>query len=172
MYLSLSPQFATKHTTTHVNKQPTPSCVCDRFQNCSEFLEKNLRANNCLNVIELASKYHLVDLAKQTMAFINKNFKHILFNNGAHDSVGGQLTDGFSVNFSEIAKNSNYNIINCNDYNDESYIKESVKKLLNTDGPVFLELRCDKGARSDLGRPPSSLENKKLFLEHLKNINC
>lgn len=102
----------------------------------------------------------------------NKNFKHILFNNGAHDSVGGQLTDGFSVNFSEIAKNSNYNIINCNDYNDESYIKESVKKLLNTDGPVFLELRCDKGARSDLGRPPSSLENKKLFLEHLKNINC
>ena len=45
---------------------------------CSEFLEKNLRANNCLNVIELASKYHLVDLTKQTMAFINKNFKHII----------------------------------------------------------------------------------------------
>ena len=45
---------------------------------CSEFLERNLRANNCLNVIELSTKYHLVDLSKQTMAFINKNFKHII----------------------------------------------------------------------------------------------
>jgi phosphonopyruvate decarboxylase len=96
-----------------------------------------------------------------------KNFKHILFNNGAHDSVGGQLTVGFDVNFSEIAKSCGYNIIICTDYNNENCVKESVKKLLETDGPVFLEVRCDKGARSDLGRPPSSLENKELFIKHL-----
>ena len=45
---------------------------------CSEFLERNLRVNNCLNVIELCTKYHLIDLSKQTMAYINKNFKHII----------------------------------------------------------------------------------------------
>ena len=28
------------------------------------------------------------------------NFKHIIFNNGVHDSVGGQLTDASNDNFS------------------------------------------------------------------------
>ena len=45
---------------------------------CSEFLEKNLKASNCLNVIELAEKYHLVDLSKQTLAYIHKHFEHII----------------------------------------------------------------------------------------------
>ena len=43
-----------------------------------EYLEKMLRANNCLKIIELSAKYHLSDLSKQTMAFINKNFKYIV----------------------------------------------------------------------------------------------
>ena len=43
-----------------------------------EYLEKMLRANNCLKIIELSTKYHLSDLSKQTMAFINKNFKYIV----------------------------------------------------------------------------------------------
>lgn len=96
-----------------------------------------------------------------------KNFKHILFNNGAHDSVGGQLTVGFNVNFSEIARNCGYKIVECIDYNDEESIKNCVNILLKTDGPIFLEVRCDKGARSDLGRPPSSLKNKELFIRHI-----
>ena len=45
---------------------------------CSEFLEKNLKASNCLNVIELAEKCHLVDLSKQTLAYIDKHFERII----------------------------------------------------------------------------------------------
>ena len=45
---------------------------------CSEFLERYLRLNNCLKVSELSTRYHLVDLSKQTMSFILKNFKQIL----------------------------------------------------------------------------------------------
>jgi len=33
-----------------------------------------------------------------------KNYKHILFNNGAHDSVGGQPTIGYKIDFRGIAK--------------------------------------------------------------------
>ena len=45
---------------------------------CSEFLERYLRLNNCLKVSELSTRYHLVDLSKQTLSFILKNFKQIL----------------------------------------------------------------------------------------------
>ena len=45
---------------------------------CSEFLERYLRLNNCLKVAELSTRYHLVDLSKQAMSFMTKNFKQIL----------------------------------------------------------------------------------------------
>ena len=44
----------------------------------AEYLEKMLRANNCLKIIEQSTKYHLSDLSKHTMTFINKNFKYIV----------------------------------------------------------------------------------------------
>ena len=37
-----------------------------------------------------------------------KNFKHIILNNGSHESVGGQPTVGKKINFSKIAKNCGY----------------------------------------------------------------
>lgn len=95
------------------------------------------------------------------------NFKHIIINNGAHDSVGGQETEGFNINMNLIAKGCGYNVINCDDYNDEKHIKLSVTKLLEETGPVFLELRCCKGSRNDLGRPPPAIENKKIFMEYI-----
>ena len=33
-----------------------------------------------------------------------KNFYHIIFNNGAHESVGGQPTVGLDVDFKKVAK--------------------------------------------------------------------
>ncbi len=45
---------------------------------CSEYLERNLKASNCLTVIELSEKYHLVDLSKQTKAYILKHLEHII----------------------------------------------------------------------------------------------
>ena len=39
--------------------------------------------------------------------------------------------------------------------------------LEKEEGPVFLELRCCKGARKDLGRPKTKpYENKKFFQQH------
>lgn len=44
---------------------------------CAEFLEKNLKVSNCVNAIELAEKYHLIDFSKQTLVYINKHFEAI-----------------------------------------------------------------------------------------------
>ena len=102
--------------------------------------------------------------------FAGKNFKHILLNNGAHDSVGGQKTVGYDISFNDLAKSQGYKVIKCYNYNNEYEIKEAIEKLNKTDGPVFLELRCCKGARKDLGRPKTNpFENKKFFQDHLNN---
>lgn len=37
-----------------------------------------------------------------------KNFKHIVINNGAHDSVGAQPTPGFDMDVCGVAKASGY----------------------------------------------------------------
>ena len=97
------------------------------------------------------------------------NFKHIIFKNGAHDSVGGQKTEGFNINFENIAVGCNYNIIKCNDYNKEDEIVKSIGELLSNDGPTLLELRCKKGARSDLGRPENFLKIKETFYKEWAN---
>ena len=45
---------------------------------CAEFLEKNIKVSNCLNAIELAEKYHLIDFSKQTLVYIIKHFDAII----------------------------------------------------------------------------------------------
>jgi len=94
------------------------------------------------------------------------NFKHILFNNGAHDSVGGQPTIGFKVNFSKIAKAFNYKFAVKASTSEE--LKYNFQILNSITGPAFMEICINKGARKDLGRPTTSpLENKIAFMENL-----
>lgn len=95
-----------------------------------------------------------------------KNFKHIVFNNGCHDSVGGQPTCGFSVSITGIAKACGYTLALQAQTGRE--INEKMGIIRSADGPVMLEIRVKKGARSDLGRPKSSPEqNKTRFMEFL-----
>ena len=102
--------------------------------------------------------------------FAGSNFKHILLNNGAHDSVGGQQTVGYDISFYDLALSQGYKVIKCKDFNCPIEISNSLELLEKEKGPVFLELRCCKGARKDLGRPKTKpYENKKFFQEHLLN---
>lgn len=99
-----------------------------------------------------------------------KNFKHIVFNNGAHDSVGGQPTAGFHVDFCKIAEGCKYSTILRAETREQLVAQLDILK--NSQGPTLLEVVVKKGARKDLGRPTSTpKENKKAFMKFLQNDN-
>ena len=56
-------------------------CINKLKSYCAEFLEKNLKVSNCIKLIELAEKYHLVDFSKQTLAYFNKHLEAIVQHN-------------------------------------------------------------------------------------------
>ena len=97
-----------------------------------------------------------------------KNYKHIVINNGAHDSVGGQPTVGLNVNFNDIFKASGYKWVNSVDNEQDLIIK--LKELRNIDGPACLEIKVNCGARTNLGRPKTTpIENKIEFMNFLQD---
>lgn len=95
-----------------------------------------------------------------------KNYRHILINNGAHDSVGGQETVGFKMDMLAIAKACGYNeAYSCSSKAELISLEEKIK---NMEGPVFIEIKVKKGSRKDLGRPTKTpIENKDAFMKFL-----
>lgn len=94
------------------------------------------------------------------------NLNHIVFNNGCHDSVGGQATAGFSVSITGIAKECGYKTVLQAKTVEE--INDKMKALKSSEGPSLLEIIVKKGSRKDLGRPAISPEkNKENFMEFL-----
>jgi phosphonopyruvate decarboxylase len=95
-----------------------------------------------------------------------KNFRHILINNGAHDSVGGQETVGLKIDTLAIAKACGYK--ECYSCSSKAELVNLSEKITNVEGPVLLEIKVKKGARKDLGRPTTTpIENKEAFMEFL-----
>jgi len=91
------------------------------------------------------------------------NFKHIVFNNSAHDSVGGQPTVGGQINIKSIALDVGYKWAKMVSTRDE--ITSSLDEMLKIDEPALLEIQVTKGFRKDLGRPTTTpIENKEVFM--------
>jgi phosphonopyruvate decarboxylase len=96
------------------------------------------------------------------------NFKHIILNNGVHDSVGGMATAGLHVSFTEIVKACGYTEAWRVERHED--LSAKVAQLRSAPGPAMLEIMVQKGARSDLGRPKTSpIENKEAFIEFLRH---
>ena len=98
----------------------------------------------------------------------SNNYKHILINNGCHESVGGQATVGFTIDFQKIAEASGYKqtwIVT--DMDELPGVWDSFQKA---DGPVMLEVRTTEASRADLGRPTTTpVQNKEAFMKNLGN---
>ena len=97
-----------------------------------------------------------------------KNFTHIVFNNGVHDSVGGQPTIAQKIDLCMIAKACGY------DSQHQACSPDELVSILQaqqkTKGTKFIEVLVDAGHRIDLGRPKSTpLENKHELLKWLRN---
>jgi phosphonopyruvate decarboxylase len=111
---------------------------------------------------------HMGSLAINGLSKDLYNFKHIVINNGAHDSVGGQPTLGFHIDMITIAKACGYTYATSVESIDS--ISQSLEDLANHKGRGFLEIKVNKGARENLGRPTTTpLENKIAFTNFLKN---
>ncbi len=94
------------------------------------------------------------------------NFKHVILNNGVHDSVGGMATAGLRVSFTEIVKACGYTEAWRVERRED--LAGKVGQLRAATGPAMLEIMVQKGARADLGRPKTSpIENKTAFTEFL-----
>jgi phosphonopyruvate decarboxylase len=96
------------------------------------------------------------------------NYIHVVFNNGAHDSVGGQPTVGLSIDLPEIALSVGYKAaFSVSTMDDLLGVLSEVKDM---EGPVLLQICVHKGNRKDLGRPTTTpIENKEALMEFLKN---
>ena len=112
------------------------------------------------------------------------NLTHIVFNNAAHDSVGGQPTVGDDIDLPRIAESCGYNMLQ--PLVSQFDVKELNKELMadavrfslslvnkgETSGfstrPNFMEIKVSKGARKDLGRPKEPPQaNKALYMKTL-----
>ena len=95
-----------------------------------------------------------------------KNVVHIVINNGAHETVGGQPTVMANVNIVKVAKGLGYkNAVSVDNFNklDKALIKAKTKNELS-----FIEVKCAIGARENLGRPTTTAkQNKEAFMDTL-----
>jgi len=92
------------------------------------------------------------------------NFKHIVINNFAHDSVGGQSTAADILDIPALALAQGYKA--AFSARTEEEIKAGIEKIKKVAGPALLEIQCNKGARENLGRPTRTpLENKQDFMK-------
>ncbi len=97
-----------------------------------------------------------------------KNYIHICINNGMHQSVGIQPTNGFNINLKKIAEGCNYKftktISNINEFN------KVFSNIDNIEGPSFIEIRVSNKTYYDyeLPRPKiSPIERKNKFMKYI-----
>lgn len=96
-----------------------------------------------------------------------KNYIHIVFNNGAHDSVGGQPTVGLQIDLCAIAKAAGYKDAIVVENTEE--LEEAIKGFQQMEGPLLIEARVRKGNRKDLGRPTTTpIQNKEALMKFFK----
>ena len=120
-----------------------------------------------------------------------ENLTHIVFNNAAHDSVGGQPTVGGDIDFERVAEELGYNVLQSpqdqyvnRDGIGVDEVAAGMSWLVTTEEqskqckpdyydelpkkPNFILFKVAKGARKDLGRPKEPPQvNKALYMKML-----
>lgn len=96
-----------------------------------------------------------------------RNYYHVLFNNCAHETVGGLPTIMGDINIAEVALNCGYT--NVYHASGKEELESVLEKFLSDNGPVLLIVDVSIGSRSDLGRPTTTpIENKNAFMKKLE----
>lgn len=95
-------------------------------------------------------------------------FLHVVLNNAAHDSVGGQPTVADTADLSAVARACGYRVLPVASTLD-GIAAALADAPFGGSRPSFLEIRVRKGARKDLGRPTRTpAESKAAFMAALE----
>ena len=95
--------------------------------------------------------------------FAKNNFKYILLNNNAHDSVGGQSTNAYTINFDKLSKSLGfkkfYSIKN------KQNLLKITKTFIKINRPAFLEVKVTNSKIKKLPRPDNLIKIKNQFMK-------
>nr|MBP7473411.1 phosphonopyruvate decarboxylase [Prevotella sp.] len=128
-------------------------------------LEKPNRRVYCFDG-DGASIMHMGNMAIVAQQKLN-NYVHVVFNNGAHDSVGGQPTVGLKIDLPAVAKAVGYNTVLSVETKEN--LVDALNRMAKARGPIFLQVCVKKGNRKDLGRPTTTpIQNKESLMDYLK----
>ena len=97
------------------------------------------------------------------------NLIHVVINNRAHESVGGQPTVGNGIDFCAVARGCGYPRVYRASCEDD--LMKKLKDIYSRQEIAFLEVMTAIGARENLGRPTISAdENKAAFMQNLQKM--
>ena len=85
------------------------------------------------------------------------NFMHVVLNNGAHESVGGQPSAGHLLDFTKIAEACGYETVG-KPVTTEEELKEAVSRLKDCGRASFIDCRIHKGLSRKL--PPIVFDHR------------
>lgn len=99
--------------------------------------------------------------------YLPENLLHIILDNEAHESTGGQPTVSESVDFAQVASACSYPAaFRCDT---PENLKEILSLSRNIKGPVLIHLKVAAGSDPKLGRPTlSPVEVKEQFMEYVR----
>lgn len=93
----------------------------------------------------------------------NTNIIHIVLNNGAHLSVGGQPTMAAKLKLSDIARECGFNQSYCVKTQEE--LTKTLNEIKDKTGPIFIDIKVSKEIKKDLMRPNlTPVDMKNLFM--------
>ena len=99
-----------------------------------------------------------------------KNFRHVVLNNLAHESVGGQPSAAGVVDLAAVAKSCGYASVRSVSSKEE--LIAALQMLLTEPSPALLEIKVNLQSRKDLSRPKETpKENKKVFIHYLHDTD-
>lgn len=95
-----------------------------------------------------------------------QNLIHIVFNNGCHESVGGQPTVAQKISLSKVASSLGYGFSQT--VKDEKTFIDAINKAKRFPSTSFIEVLVRPGHRADIGRPTTTpIQNKIALMETL-----
>ena len=96
------------------------------------------------------------------------NLLHVVLNNGAHESVGGQPSAGHLLEWTSIAQACGYATVGHSVTTKEELI-EAIEKLKKTEKAAFIDCRIHKGLTHKL--PPIVFDHREAIDALIKDLN-